>query len=73
MNVNTAEKAIKAFRKIVINWRAYLVVPNPGFLMKKIPTWKLSIKDWDPEEFKTQANCLFDELNEVNSGGLGDL
>ena len=41
--------------------------------MKKIPTWKLSIKDWDPEEFKTQANCLFDELNEVNSGGLADL
>ena len=73
MNVNTAEKAIKAFRKIVINWRAYLVVPNPGFLMKKIPTWKLSIKDWDPEEFKTQANGLFDELNEVSSGGLADL
>lgn len=67
MNVNTAEKAIKAFRRIPISWRAYFVVPNPGFLVKKIPTWKLSIRDWDPEEFKTQVGLLFDELNEVTS------
>ena len=33
--------------------------------MKKIPTWKLTVKDWDAEEFKTQVGLLFDELNEV--------
>jgi len=33
--------------------------------MKKIPTWKLSVKDWDNEEFKTQVSQLFDQLNEV--------
>ena len=33
--------------------------------MKKIPTWKLTVKDWDAEEFKTQVYLLFDELNEV--------
>ena len=44
---------------------AHFIVPNPGFLMKKIPTWKLSVKDWDNEEFKTQVSQLFDQLNEV--------
>ena len=57
MNVNTAEKAIGC--------SAHFIVPNPGFLMKKIPTWKLSVKDWDNEEFKTQVSQLFDQLNEV--------
>ena len=33
--------------------------------MKKIPTLKLTVKDWDAEEFKTQVSLLFDELNEV--------
>ena len=65
MNVNTAEKAIKAFRRIRIGCSAHFIVPNPGFLMKKIPTWKLSVKDWDNEEFKTQVSQLFDQLNEV--------
>ena len=44
---------------------ANVLVPNPGFLMKKIPTWKLTVKDWDNDEFKTQVSLLFDELNEV--------
>lgn len=48
----------------------YLLVPNPGFLMKKIPTWKLTVKEWSAEEFKTQVSLLFDELNEV---GILDL
>lgn len=65
MNVNTAEKAIKAFRRIDVDSSAHFLVPNPGFLMKKIPTWKLSVKDWDNEEFKTQVAQLFDQLNEV--------
>ena len=42
-----------------------VLVPNPSFLMKKIPTWKLTVKDWDVDEFKTQVSLLFDELNEV--------
>ena len=33
--------------------------------MKKIPTWKLTVKEWNAEEFKTQVANLFDELNEV--------
>lgn len=65
MNLNTAEKAIKALRRISMHEIAYLVVPNPGFLMKKIPTWKLTVKEWDAEEFKTQTSLLFEELNEV--------
>ena len=66
MNVNTAEKAIKAFRKKIWYCAWLYVVPNPGFLMKKIPTWKLTVKDWDNDEFKTQVSLLFDELNEVD-------
>jgi len=37
-------------------------------LVKKIPTWKLTVRDWDNEEFKTQTAALFDELNEVGAG-----
>lgn len=33
--------------------------------MKKIPTWKLTVKEWNAEEFKNQVALLFDELNEV--------
>lgn len=33
--------------------------------MKKIPTWKLTVKEWNAEEFKTQTSLLFEELNEV--------
>ena len=40
--------------------------------MKKIPTWKLSVKEWNAEEFKTQVGQLFDELNEVSVGGCCD-
>ena len=42
-------------------------MPNPGFLVKKIPTWKMTVKAWDNEEFKNQMALLFDELNEVGS------
>ncbi|KAK8819626.1 hypothetical protein AV274_2670 [Blastocystis sp. ATCC 50177/Nand II] len=52
MNVTTAEKAVKAF------------LPNPSFLAKKIPTWKLTVREWNSDEFKTQVAALFDELNE---------
>ncbi len=41
------------------------VVPNPSFLAKKIPTWKLTVREWNSDEFKTQVAALFDELNEV--------
>ena len=41
-------------------------MPNPGFLVKKIPTWKMTVKAWDNEEFKNQMAMLFDELNEVS-------
>ena len=33
--------------------------------MKKIPTWKLTVKEWNNDEFKNQVANLFDELNEV--------
>lgn len=73
MNVNTAEKAIKAFRRIPASVWGLFLVPNPGFLVKKIPTWKLTVKDWDADEFKTQVSLLFDELNEVHTCVLFDL
>lgn len=63
--MDSAEKAIKAFRRPHASSGDDRVVPNPGFLVKKIPTWKLTVRDWDPEEFKTQTAALFDELNEV--------
>lgn len=63
--MDSAEKAIKAYRRLYSPSGGNRVVPNPGFLVKKIPTWKLTVRDWDPEEFKTQTAALFDELNEV--------
>ena len=66
--MDTAEKAIKAFRRLFFLFQGNSIVPNPGFLVKKIPTWKLTVRDWDNEEFKTQTAALFDELNEVGNG-----
>ena len=63
--MDSAEKAIKAYRRLYSSSGGNRVVPNPGFLVKKIPTWKLTVRDWDPEEFKAQTAALFDELNEV--------
>lgn len=64
MNVTTAEKAVKAFSK-QMDLESNSVVPNPSFLAKKIPTWKLTVRDWNSDEFKNQVASLFDELNEV--------
>ena len=63
--MDSAEKAIKAYRRLYSSSGGNRVVPNPGFLVKKIPTWKLTVRDWSSDEFKEQVASLFDQLNEV--------
>ena len=41
------------------------VVPDPSYLVKKIPFWKLTVKSWSPSEFKGQTAVLTNDMISV--------
>lgn len=38
-------------------------VPSASYLFKKLPTWKLTVRGWDEDEFRSQTKELFAQLN----------
>lgn len=46
-------------------FRLLAVVPDPAYLMKKIPFWKLTVSSWSAKEFKTQTAKLTEDMVSV--------
>ena len=61
--VNRAEKALKASGTVCLSY--LIIVPDPSYLVKKIPLWKLTITSWNAKEFKTQTAILTDDMISV--------
>ena len=41
------------------------IVPDPAYLVKKIPFWKLTVTSWNVKEFKGQTAILTDDMISV--------